>query len=134
MSKKTLRVYVITHADGRLTGTLMRTWEWFCDASPPAAYGESEEQVFAQLELKLQQMLITNDDDLKRYLWDESFKTRSVTVEVHPQAVIKKRSVIGKKRIPLRLTYAWSELQHGVFRIVVPRFGWRMVLESASEW
>ncbi|MBH23179.1 MAG: ATP-dependent Clp protease ATP-binding subunit ClpA [Myxococcales bacterium] len=136
MSRRGLRIYFMTHADGRLTGTLMRTWEFFFDSAPPSAYGASEEQVKWQLEQKIQQFLLDRSDTLDRYLWDASFKTRLVSVEIHPQTVIKKRPVIGKKRVPLRLTYAWSETAAGTFRVMVPRFGWQMVLEDlevASE-
>ena len=34
--KKSLRVYMITHLDGRVTGILLRTWDWFFDQRPPA--------------------------------------------------------------------------------------------------
>ena len=92
-SKKSLRVYFVTHRDGRVTGILLRTWDWFFDRRPPSAYGTSEDDVYDQLHAELHAMAATRDDSLDRYLWDESFDQRSITVDVHPQTSVKKRTV-----------------------------------------
>ena len=49
-NKKSLRVYFVTHSDGRRSGFLMRRWASWFDQPPPAAYGADEASVLAQLE------------------------------------------------------------------------------------
>jgi ATP-dependent Clp protease ATP-binding subunit ClpC len=132
MSKPSLRVYFVRHEDGRYTGILLRTWDWFFEAPPPSAYGVSEDDVLEQLEGALHAMAARRDDALHRYLWDESFQVRSVAVEIHPQTSVKKRPVIGKRKIPLSISYLASKLPAGGFRVVVPRFEWRFVVEDLS--
>ncbi len=130
--KKSLWVYLVPHARGLLTGTLMRQWDALFDRPSPSAIGASEEDVLRQLDVLLQQSLARGDDQVDRYLWEESFVTREVTVTVHPQTVADKRMVIGAKEISLRMTYAWCALRKGGFRVMLPRFGWWFVLEDLS--
>ncbi|MCK6549325.1 AAA family ATPase [Myxococcota bacterium] len=125
-----LRVYFVRHADGRLTGILIPHWSSFFDAPPPSAYGATEDDVFAQLEVMLRTAEALGNDSAARYLWEEEFETRRITVEIHPQSVVEKRAVVGKRRIPLRLTYAWSHVPNGGFRVVLPRFGWWFIVED----
>ncbi len=132
MSDKSLRVYFITHHDGRLTGRLLPVWESLFDAPSPSAYGAREAEVYAQLELRVRQLLIDRASALERFLWEEPLHTRTLTVEVHPQTVHKKRPVIGKALIPLKLTYAYGKMENGAYRVLVPRFGWSFVLEELS--
>jgi ATP-dependent Clp protease ATP-binding subunit ClpC len=131
-TKKSLRVYFVNHLDGRVTGILLRTWDWFFDRRPPSAYGTSEEDVYEQLHAQLHAIAAARDDSLDRYLWDESFDLRGITVEVHPQTSVKKRTVIGKRRIPLKITYLFSKIEGGGYRIMVPRFDWRFILEDLA--
>ena len=132
MSKESLRVYFVRHDDGRYTGILLRTWDWAFDRPPPSAYGVSEDDVLEQLEGELHLLTARGDDALDRYLWDESFQVRTAPVDVHPQTSVKKRAVIGKRRIPLVLSYLASRVPGGGHRILVPRFGWRFVVEDLS--
>jgi ATP-dependent Clp protease ATP-binding subunit ClpC len=125
-------VYFISHFDGRKTGVLLRTWDAFFDRPPPSAYGASEEEVFRQLEVTLRELELTGDDHLSRYLWEESFQSQEVLVDIHPLTVVKKRTVIGKKRIPLRLTYIHSKLASGAYRVMMPRVGGWFILEDLS--
>src|SRR5262245_23238348 len=104
MARKTFRVFFTSHLDGRRTGILMRNWTRFFDNPPPSAYGLDEDDVYRQLELQLKKAEAEKSDDAQRYLWDEQFSTRRITVEIHPQTVVDKRTVIGKKNIPLRLS------------------------------
>jgi ATP-dependent Clp protease ATP-binding subunit ClpC len=129
MAKKTLRVYFITHHDGRRTGILMRSWSWFFESEPPSAYGNNEDEVFQLLERQLIELDLS-DGDLARYLWDEAFETREVAITVHPQTRIKKRPVVGANEIPLRFTFAHSQTQGGAYRIMLPRFHWHFLLED----
>jgi ATP-dependent Clp protease ATP-binding subunit ClpC len=131
MSKPSLRVYFIKHHDGRRSGILMRPFSTFFDKPPPAAYGDDEEQVLARIEGQLQELL-AESGDLARYLWTERFETGMVTVNLHPQSTVKKRPVIGKKRVPLRLTYVASKVPSGGFRVLLPRFDWWLSLEDLS--
>jgi ATP-dependent Clp protease ATP-binding subunit ClpC len=130
VSKKSFRVYMVVYEDGRRTGTLMRTWDEFFDRPPPAAYGATAEDVYAELEAKLRQMDVEQNDKVERYLWDETFEAHRVRVDVHPLSFIKKRPVIGKKDIPLLLTYASCKLKEGGYRIMVPRFGGWFIVEE----
>jgi ATP-dependent Clp protease ATP-binding subunit ClpC len=130
--KKSLRVYLITHLDGRVTGILLRTWDSIFDSRPPSAWGPNEDDVLAQIEAQLHAMAATHEDSIDRYLWDESFDLRTISVHVHPQSSIKKQAVIGKRRIPLELTYLASKIPSGGFRVLVPRFNWRFIVEDLS--
>jgi ATP-dependent Clp protease ATP-binding subunit ClpC len=129
MSKKSFRVYWITHHNNHRTGMLMRSWSSFWDSPPPSSYGFNEEEVLMQLELLLQEEEMYGRS-LERYLWEERFAAREVSVQIHPQTVIEKRPVVGKKHIPLRLTYAYSKTKAESFRIMLPRFGWRFLVED----
>ncbi|AUX47006.1 ATP-dependent Clp protease ATP-binding subunit [Sorangium cellulosum] len=132
MTKRSLRVYLIAHHDGRFTGILLRAWGFVLDRPAPAAYGASEEDVLRRLEAELCARIATGDDDLDRYLWEESFEVRSLSVDVHPQTTVKRTAVVGRRRIPLRLTYLASKLAEGGYRVMLPRFGWSVVLEDLS--
>ena len=128
--KKSLRVYFVTHGNGHLTGTLMRTKDFFFDRPPPAAYGPDEETVLWEIEQHLLARVIAREDAIERHLWDESFEPRAVTLELHPFSVVKKQPVIGKKVIPLRVTYVHSKLANGAYRIMLPRFSWWFIVEA----
>ncbi|WP_433929476.1 AAA family ATPase [Sorangium cellulosum] len=132
MTKKSLRVYLIAHHDGRVTGILLRTWAFLFDRPAPSAYGASEEDVLRTIELELHTRMATGEDDLDRYLWDESFEVRTLAVDVHPQTTVKRTPVVGRGRIPLRLTYLASKLAEGGYRVMLPRFGWSVILEDLS--
>jgi ATP-dependent Clp protease ATP-binding subunit ClpC len=130
--KPSLRVYFVHHEDHRFTGILLRTWDWFFDDPPPSAYGASEEDVLEQIEGQLHAMAARGEDSLDRYLWTETFHVRTANVEIHPQTTVKKRPVIGKRRIPLVLSYLASRVPSGGFRVIVPRFEWRFVVEDLA--
>lgn len=127
-AKPSCRVYFVPHGGGLVSGTLIGRLGFF-DAPPPSAIGRAPDEVLKQLEVLLQQALAHQPGALDRYLWDVPFATREVTVDVHPQVAKEKRIVIGAGEIPLRLTYAWSALAHGGYRVMLPRFGWSFVVE-----
>ncbi|MCC6877515.1 MAG: ATP-dependent Clp protease ATP-binding subunit [Sandaracinaceae bacterium] len=133
MSERSLRVHLVALDDGRLLGTLMRTRESFFDAYPPAAYAESEEIVLEQLGTALRRLLVTREDEIDRYLWQEDFQVRTVSLGVHPSTMIRKETVVGKREVPLKLGYAWSETESGAFRVMLPRFRWWLVLEDLES-
>ncbi|MCA9663946.1 MAG: ATP-dependent Clp protease ATP-binding subunit [Myxococcales bacterium] len=168
MAKKSLRIYLVEHSDGRVTGILMRRWDRLFDVAQPAAYGENEEDVKAQLLSMLRERQLGGSEPLERYLWRERFAVRRVTVDVYPQSMIDKRPVIGARRIPLKLYYAWTRLsggdgdgdgdggdsgsgsssarrraarderaehdEHdGPYKVMLPRFGWWITLESLDN-
>ncbi len=132
MSKRSFRVYFVVYEDGHRTGTLMRTWDAFFDRPALSAYGTTSEDVRAELETKLEQMRMEGADGFERYLWEERFDTATVKVGIHPLSSVKKRPVIGKKEIPLLLTYAYCPLKGGGFRVMVPRFGAWFVVEELA--
>jgi len=124
--KDSLRVYLTTHHDGMLTGRLLaRGWA----PSLPSAFGASEDEVLAGLEQLLTDMQ-ARGDGFEPFLWAEQLNVRTVRVEVNPLAVVQKRWVIGKDIIPLRLAFAWSKLDTGGYRVVLPRFDWWFILED----
>ena len=132
MKKKSLRVYFVEYEDGRRTGTLMRTWDTFFDRPAPSAYGATTEDVLDELESQLEERRITEQDVVERYLWEEHFETSTVKVAIFPLSSVAKRPVIGKKEIPLLLTYAHCPLAGGGHRVMVPRFGAWFVVEELS--
>ncbi|WNG17607.1 AAA family ATPase [Cystobacter fuscus] len=132
MSDKSLRVYFSTHHDGRLTGQLLPVWDSFFDKPPPSAYGTSESEVLSLLETRVRQLLREDDAALERFLWEEELEARTITVEIHPQTVHKKRPVISQALIPLRLTYVYGRMESGAWRVRVPRFDWSFVVEDLS--
>lgn len=129
-----LRVYFVTHHDGKLTGSLL-AHDWA--ERIPAVFGADEAEVYAGLEQIVADMLARHDSDIESFLWSENLNVRTVTVEVHPLAVVRKRWVIGKDAIPLRLAFAWSRLgpehANSGYRVVLPRFGWWFILEDLDS-
>ncbi len=128
--ERSLRVYLVDHPGGRLSGYLMRKRSWLFDRPPPAAFGSSEEQVLVQLETQLQERLVQGEEDLDRYLWEERFATRRVKVAIHPATMVDKQPVVGRRELPLRISYAWTRTRSGAYRVVLPRFDWWILLED----
>jgi ATP-dependent Clp protease ATP-binding subunit ClpC len=128
---KSLRIYFVLHGDRRLSGSLIRAWDCLFDQPPPAAYGRNEDDVCAQLETQLAERL-ADGEGIARYLWDQDFQIRRAQVEVYPQTLIDKQPVIGKRRVPLHLTYLAARMEGGGFRLMLPRFGWWMLVEELS--
>ncbi len=124
MARPTFRVHLVTHHDGRLTGWLLPSSG--AVREPPAGYGSTDEEVFHQLALALEEA----EEGYSHFLWTDALQVRKVKVDVHPQTIVKKRHVIAKEKIALDIAYAWSKLETGGFRVLVPRFGWWFVLED----
>nr|MCU0674737.1 ATP-dependent Clp protease ATP-binding subunit [Myxococcota bacterium] len=127
---RTLRVYLVEHADGKRTGLLVRRYSSLFDGPPPSAYGTDEASVLRQLEIELRLRLGRDPGELDRYLWSERFDTRTVALRISPASVVDKQPVIGKREMPIRLTYAWCKGEDGSFRVMLPRFDWWLVLED----
>jgi ATP-dependent Clp protease ATP-binding subunit ClpC len=129
------RVYVVRHGgvSPKVSGTLMRHAQRLFDPPPPAAIADTEDAVYADLARQVA-ALRADDEDLDHYLWTEDLELRKVDVEVHPRSVIGGAlgavQVIGASAIPLRVAFASSPLPRGGHRVVVPRFGWSLVLED----
>jgi ATP-dependent Clp protease ATP-binding subunit ClpC len=129
--RSSLRVYFVSNHDGKLTGSLLA--HGFTEQIP-SVFGGTEAEVYAGLEQIVADMVARNDGGLEAFLWDEGLNVRTVRIEVHPLAVVRKRWVIGKDAIPLRLAFAWSKLgpEHAAtgYRVLLPRFGWWFILED----
>ncbi|MFZ5890809.1 MAG: AAA family ATPase [Myxococcota bacterium] len=135
MSRRSLRVYFVRDHSGMLSGRLVARSSTRAEYVATAA---SEEEVLAQL----QRQLASQDDPqaaCEPFLWSETLHVDKVLVDVRPQVSIGKRTVIGKQRIPLELSFAWaalaSEDRHGIpagIRVMLPRFGFWFVLEEVS--
>ena len=126
MARPTFRVHFVTHHDGSHTGRLLSRRGVL--STPLAGHGPTEEIVYAQLSLALEE----TDQDLGEFLWEETLHVRRISVSVNPQLVVKKRMVIGKETIPLQVTYAWAEQERGGVLVMLPRFGWWFVLEDVE--
>jgi ATP-dependent Clp protease ATP-binding subunit ClpC len=126
MARPTFRVHFVTHHDGSHTGRLLSRSGSL--SSPLAGHGPTEEAVFSQLSLALEEF----DHSVEEFLWEETLRVRRVKVAVNPQMVVKKRAVIGKETIPLQVTYAWTEQERGGVLVMLPRFGWWFVLEDVE--
>ena len=132
MAKSSFRVFFVDHGEGQKTGALLRQWDRFFDTPPPAGFGATEGEIFAQIEQQLAELEAEKPGEIARYLWDETFAAREVKISVHPRSSVAKRAVIGKKEIPLVITYAYTKLKGGGFRVMVPRFGGWFILEDLS--
>jgi ATP-dependent Clp protease ATP-binding subunit ClpC len=131
--RSSLRVYFVTHHDGKLTGSLLaRGWT----DKLPSVFAATEDEVYAGLEQIVADIIARHDGAIEAFLWDEGLNTRTVEIAVHPQSVVEKRWVIGKDAIPLRLAFAWSKLGSDRaatgYRVVLPRFGWWFILEDLA--
>ncbi|MBX3230998.1 MAG: ATP-dependent Clp protease ATP-binding subunit [Labilithrix sp.] len=123
---------MVVHEDGRRTGKLLRTWDGVFDRPAPSAYGATTQDVFEELEAKLEALELESRGSVARYLWEEDFRTQKVRVDIHPLSSVKKRAVIGKKEIPLHITYAYCPLKGGGYRVMMPRFGGWFIVEDLS--
>lgn len=125
MSRATYRVHLTTHHNGHRTGRLLPRRG---GVMSPSGYGETDEDVLAQLALALEEL----EGDPRQFLWDEKLESASVKVRVHPQSIVKKQHVIANEEIEFRLAYAWSTVKAGGFRILVPRFDWQFLIEDRA--
>ncbi|RYZ66960.1 MAG: hypothetical protein EOP08_03785, partial [Proteobacteria bacterium] len=67
MSKRSLRVYFVVYDDGNRSGTLVRSWSHFFDSEPPSAYGATPDDVYAELEAKLERAHAEGNEPIDRY-------------------------------------------------------------------
>ena len=133
MSAPSLRIYVVRDQSGVLTGRLVPRGTTRAEY---VAVGATEEELCG----RLQEQLSAQPDPqraLEPFTWTEALHVDKVLVEVRPQVTLGKRTVIGKQRIPLELSYAWAALvgedRRGMpagFRVMLPRFGFWFVLED----
>ena len=126
MARPTYRVHFVTHHDGSHTGRLLSRRGTL--SSPLAGHGPTEAVVYSQLTLALEE----TEASVEEFLWEETLHVRRVAVQVNPQMVVNKRTVIAKDTIPLQVTYAWAEQDDGAALVMLPRFGWWFVLEDAE--
>ncbi len=128
--KPTLRVHVVALDDGRLLGTLIRTRESFFDTFPPSAYGPTLEDVLGQLDVDLRRLLAVREDELDRYLFTEALGVRTVKLEVHPATMIRKQTVVGRRTVPLEMSFVHGEMKGGIHRVMLPRWRFWLLLED----
>ncbi|MEM6293734.1 MAG: AAA family ATPase [Myxococcota bacterium] len=126
MARPTYRVHFVTHHDGSHTGRLLSQRGTL--SAPLSGHGPTEEVVFKQLQLAISEA----KEPLSDFLWEEKLSVRRVSVMVNPQLVVKKRHVIGKQKVPLDVTYAWTKLDAGGVLVMLPRFGWWFMLEDVE--
>jgi ATP-dependent Clp protease ATP-binding subunit ClpC len=130
MSRRSCRVYLCTHEDGSKSGMLLsRGRSWFAPPDP-SAYANDEDAVLRALEVQLAQRVGAEPDQLARYLWEEELHTQRLRLDVPVLTGAKKRFVIGKRKIPLQVTFAHCELAGAGHRIMAPRFEVELVVEE----
>jgi ATP-dependent Clp protease ATP-binding subunit ClpC len=129
MSRPSCRVFFTEHDDGKLSGVVMRRNTRLFDVDPPAAWGTSTEEVLAVLAPEL---LALDDVDRPRYLFSEDLELRRVAIDVRPRTAAGQAWVVGSRTIPLRIGFA-AYAEGAAFRVLVPRFGWSLVLESLDD-
>jgi ATP-dependent Clp protease ATP-binding subunit ClpC len=132
MKGPSFRAFFSKHPNGCLTGALLRTWDWIFDRPAPVAYGATQQDVCDALEASLLAAVAAGEDELDRYLWDESFSVKTIRIDVRPQTAMRGASMVGKRTIPIEMTYLASRVPGAGFRIVVPRFEWRFIVEDLS--
>jgi ATP-dependent Clp protease ATP-binding subunit ClpC len=132
MSKRSCRVYLCTHEDGSKSGMLLsRARSWFSPPDP-SAYANDEDAVLLALEVQLAQRMGEGPDELARFLWDEDLNTQRLRLDVPMLTGANKRFVIGKRKVPLQVTYAHCELSGGGYRVLAPRFEVAFVVEDLT--
>ncbi|HVV86368.1 MAG TPA: AAA family ATPase [Kofleriaceae bacterium] len=129
MTRPACRVFFTEHDDGKVSGVVMRRSERLFDGPPPSAWGSSADEVKAVL---APAVTAIDDDDRPRYLFTEELELRRVAIDVRPRAAAGKAWVVGSRTIPLRLGFA-AYAEGKAFRVLVPRFGWSLVLESLDD-
>ncbi|MBK8406957.1 MAG: AAA family ATPase [Sandaracinaceae bacterium] len=130
--KPSLRVYFIAHPEGRWSGYLMRLRQGLFDQPAPSAYGFSREEVLQLIEQELTERIATGRETLDAYFFTETFSVGVARVVVRPATVVDKQTVVGERTIPMRISYAWSPLPSGGYRVMLPRFGWWILLETLT--
>ncbi|MCA9533410.1 MAG: hypothetical protein KC593_07030, partial [Myxococcales bacterium] len=128
--KPSLRVYFVAHPEGHWSGYLMRTRSGFFDKPAPSAYGFSRHEVLQLIEQELTERLAAGQETLEKYLFTETFEVGVARVVVRPASLVEKQAVVGARTIPVRLSYAWSKLPTGGYRVMLPRFDWGILLED----
>ena len=96
------------------------------------AYGVDVQQVCDRLEASLIASVAAGEDEIERYLWEESFAVHTIRIDVHPQTAVRGAYVVGRRTIPLEMTYLASRVTGAGYRILVPRFNWRFIVEDLS--
>jgi ATP-dependent Clp protease ATP-binding subunit ClpC len=136
-ARPSLRVHLCSDGSGLVTARLVAR---SASRYEVAATAQSDEQVLERLDARVESLLENDPDALDAFWWTEQLATARVIVEVRPQTTVQKRTVIGKSKIPLALTYVWAALasddarERGSaavgYRVMLPRFGWSFVLED----
>jgi ATP-dependent Clp protease ATP-binding subunit ClpC len=132
MAKSTFRIYFVEHQGGAITGYLMRRMTGMFRPEPIVGHGADEQTVRDQLEAKVLEVQ-ARGEQIDTYLWDEEFTTQVVRCDIRPATAVGKSWVVGSQTVPLRLTFAWSEMERGGFRVMLPRFDWWLVLEKLAD-
>ncbi len=130
MSKASFRVFFTEHDNGKLSGVVIRRRAVLFDGPAPATWGDTEDDVLAGLEPALTAAVAV--DGAARFLFEEELQLRRVAVEVRPKAAAGGAWVLGTRTVPVRIGFAaWAEKE--IWRVVVPRFGWTLMLEDVDD-
>jgi len=126
----TFRAFVTQHHGGLWSAVLLRRYRVLFDPPPPAAMADTAE--LALRRLIPQAALLTEDQvNLQRYLWTEELELRRVEIEIHPGRPDPRGYVIARGAVPIRLGFAAAKLDGvALYRVVVPRFDWSVVVED----
>jgi len=128
--KPSLRAYVVRHAEGHITSTLMRHQDRPFGLPAPTGIAETIEEACRYVEDVLRARMLENTDHLEDYLFEDVIPFHDLELEVHPLRTVDKTPVIGDRAITLTFGYALFAMPRGGYRVMMPRFGWWFVCET----
>ena len=128
--KSSLRAYVVRHAEGHVTATLMRHRDRLFGPPAPTGIAETIEEACRYVEDVLRARMLENSDHLEDYLFEGVIPFHDLELEVHPLRTVDKTPVIGDRAITLTFGYALFAMPRGGYRVMMPRFGWWFVCET----
>lgn len=133
--KERFYVHLVEHGEERYTAALIPRWSSFFSPEPPSAHGEGLSSTLERLADRCVEHFdgeAERRDSVDRYLWTETMQLKKTRVEIHPSTHIGELSVLGKRTVPLTISYGLVPVAEGGCRLVIPRFGDSVVIEEAS--
>ncbi len=130
--KSRFYLFRVDQGEGRKTVSLIPRWSSFGSPDPPSAFGAGFREAVHVLHDQCRDRFDEDPDELRRFRWSEKLACHRTTVEIHPSTQLGALSVLGRRTVPLSLTYGLAPLADGGCRMVVPRFDVSLVIEDES--
>ena len=128
--KSCFYLFRVDQGRGRKTVSLIPRWSSFGSPDPPSAFSTGFREALRILHEQCRDRFDEDPDGLRRFKWTESLTSHRTTVEIHPSTHLGSLSVLGRRTVPLSLTYGLAPLADGGCRMVVPRFDVSLVIED----